>query len=333
MRIIKLLSPLLAGILILSLYGCGGKPEESSRQESSEESSEYEMPTEYPVVIEGVTIRSKPDKIVSLSPALTEKLYDIKLEEYLVGVSDFCDYPTNVLSLPQCGTARLPNLEEIKRLKPQILLTQAPLAEEDLIALQQMDIDVVTMPLATGIAQFKQSYVSLAALLEGKYTGALYGEDFVKNLDDRFDFLKSYLLPYTRENGAKNALYLRLLDFNVATGDTLENELMEIIGLHNIADGQTGWIYPEEIAKGEGRADFESVQVIFMDEKFVNIKMLEQSDYYKGLQATLKDWYLYIDCIAFERQSLRMLDILEEMAAYAYPAAAPDGISDAVTAG
>jgi iron complex transport system substrate-binding protein len=262
--------------------------------------------------------------VVSLSPALTEKLYDIGLEEALVGVSDYCDYPDEAAGLPKCGTALLPNLERIADLTPHVILAQTELAEEDLIALQQMSADVVIIPPAADVAAFKDSYISLARLLEGEYAGAERGEKFAKNLQDRLDAMAEYLVPYAAEHGVKKALYLRLLDFNVATGDTLESELMGIIGLKNIAADQTGWLYPEELANGEGRAAFESAEVFFMDENFVTIKMLEQSPYYRGLQATLKDWYLYIDALVFERQSLRMLDILDQMAAYAYPDATPE---------
>jgi iron complex transport system substrate-binding protein len=309
-------------LLLLSLGGCAGDVEAVSS--SSEEISEEEEPAEYPVVVQGVTIRSRPSRVVSLSPALTEKLYDIGLEEALVGVSDYCDYPDETAGLPKCGTALLPNLERIAELTPHVILAQTELAEEDLIALQQMDADVVIIPPAADVAAFKDSYRSLARLLEGEYAGAARGDKFAKNLQDRLDAMAEYLIPYAAENGVKKALYLRLLDFNVATGDTLESELMGIIGLENIAADQTGWLYPEELANGEGRAAFESAEVFFMDENFVTIKMLEQSPYYKGLQATLKDWYLYIDALVFERQSLRMLDILDQMAAYAYPEATPE---------
>lgn len=320
----KFLSCFLAFLLLLcGLTACIGGDDKPDPPSSGDPSGEEDELAEYPVVVEGTTIRSRPSKVVSLSPALTEKLYELDLQDSLVGVSDFCDYPLDTARLPKCGTAQLPDLEKIEDLAPHLILTQSRLAEEDLIALQQMDADVVVIPAAASIEDFKNSYISLSRLLEGEYAGGDLGRKFAKNLQDRLDHLESYLVPYAEEHGVKPAIYLRLLDFNVATGGTLENELMSLIGLRNIAADQEDWLYPEELARGEGRAAFESVEVIYMDEKFVNIKMLEQSAYYKGLQATLKDWYLYIDSLVFERQSLRMLDILEDMAAYAYPDATP----------
>lgn len=317
----KWLCLFLAVVLVAGLVGCF-EDKDKEESSSSEESSEEE-PAEYPVTVEGVTIRSRPSAVISLSPSLTEKLFDLGLEDCLEGVSDYCDYPAEARSLPACGTALIPNMDAIKDFAPHLVLTQTQMAEDDLIALQQMGADVVVLPPAKTIGQFKETYVSLARMLEGEFSGGRLGEDFAQNLQSRLDYLSGYLVPYAQEHGTKPALYLRLLDFNVATGDTLESQLMEVIGLENIARDQTGWLYPEEAAKGDGRKDFESVEVIFMDESFVNIKMLEQSAFYKGLPATIKDKYLYIDSLVFERQSLRMLDILADMASYAYPDAVP----------
>ncbi|MDL2232910.1 ABC transporter substrate-binding protein [Ruminococcaceae bacterium OttesenSCG-928-L11] len=320
----SLLLALLLTVGMLALVACSPDDDKDTGDPTTEEPSEVEeAPSEYPVTVEGVTVRSRPSRVISLSPALTEKLFDLGLEDALVGVSDNCDYPAAAEGLPRCGTVLLPKLDAIKDLKPHLVLTQTDLDEETLIALQQMDVDVVAIPTASSVAEWKKSYVSLARLLEGEYSGGDMGERFAQNIQDRLDYLEGYLVPYAQENGVKPALYLRLLDFNVATGDTLENELMAVIGLDNIASEQTGWLFPEEEANGSGRAAFESVRVMYMDEAFVTIKDLERSTYYKGLQATLKDWYLYIDSIVFERQSLRMLDTLADMAAYAYPDAVP----------
>ena len=47
--------------------------------------------------------------------------------------------------------------------------------------------------------------------------------------------------------------------------------------------------------------------------------MMEQDTAYQGLTAVIHDSNLPLDMTVFENQGLRMLDLLEEMAAYAYP--------------
>ena len=125
-----------------------------------------------------------------------------------------------------------------------------------------------------------------------------------------------------QEGAPKPALYLRSMSFTIATGDSLENDLMEAIGLENIAADQTGWNYPEELAKAEGRKKFESLQVMYFDESVLTMKAdLEKSAFYKGLQATLKDWYLPIRYDVMERQCMASFEQLLAMAEYAWPEA------------
>jgi iron complex transport system substrate-binding protein len=70
------------------------------------------------------------EKIVSLAPAITETLFAIGAGERVRGVSDYCDEPPRVLSLPKLGTALTPNFERIARLKPDLILSEASVAGE-----------------------------------------------------------------------------------------------------------------------------------------------------------------------------------------------------------
>lgn len=327
-----LLALLFAVVISLLLNGCnlfgwGGKEKE---QESSGESelSEEEPDPEYPVEAGGITLPARPGNVVSLAPAITEKLHDLGMADRLTGVSDFCDYPQEIDALPDCGTAQLPNIEEIIALEPHLILAESPIVDADaLSALEEAGIPVAVLPRDRSIDSLLQCYTDLARLMEGEVSGAAMGAAFGREYRGRLDALNDALERYTQTNGRKTALYLRLINtpagggsfFTVATGDTLEQELLSAICLDNIAQAQTGWVYTESAAKAEGAADFAALDIIFMDENFVTIKDLEQSAFFKGLPATIKDRYLYVSSIIFERQSLRTLSMLEEMAKYAYP--------------
>ncbi|MDR2909532.1 MAG: hypothetical protein LBU86_06595, partial [Oscillospiraceae bacterium] len=171
---------------------------------------------------------------------------------------------------------------------------------------------VAVLPHAQSLAELEETWLAVCALMDGRTTGAMIGEKFVEDIEDRI----SQIAAAPAEGEPKPAIYLRMLNYTIATANTLEGELLERIGFINIAAGQTTrWAFdPGEAQSPEGRALFESVEMIFCDERDVSIKMLEQSDFYRGLNCVLKDLYIYIDCAVFERQSLRMLDQLELMA-------------------
>lgn len=62
-----------------------------------------------------------PKRIVSLSPSTTEALFVIGAGKDMVGRSRYCDWPKEVLALPQVGGFVDPNLEAILALKPDLV--------------------------------------------------------------------------------------------------------------------------------------------------------------------------------------------------------------------
>lgn len=63
-----------------------------------------------------------PDRIISLSPAITETLFAIGAGDRVIGVSDYCDYPPEALRLPKMGTGLTPNYEAIARHHPTLVI-------------------------------------------------------------------------------------------------------------------------------------------------------------------------------------------------------------------
>lgn len=309
---LKIISFILALILAAGFTGCGAisKPDVDSQDESAE--ADVLPDEEFPVSLNGASLESRPGIIVSLSPAITEKLADLGLQNRLEGISDYCDAPEGH-ERARVGTARLLDMDKLETLSPHLVLTEVEFTEAESSKIASFGAKIAVIPRADSISGVLENYKSLAMLLEGKRTGAALGEAFEKKFRQKYE-------PIVK-NGLeepKNAIYLRLLDFTVATGDTLEGSLMEEIGLNNIAKDRTEWTYPEEEANSdEDRQSFVSLDYIFCDKRSVTIKMLEKSSFYKGLDVVLKDRYLYIDSTAFERQTLRMLDELDRMRLYA----------------
>jgi iron complex transport system substrate-binding protein len=65
---------------------------------------------------------SGPQRIVSLAPAITETLFALGAGAEVVGVSQYCDYPPEVVKLPKIGTFLTPNIEAIAGLRPTIVI-------------------------------------------------------------------------------------------------------------------------------------------------------------------------------------------------------------------
>jgi iron complex transport system substrate-binding protein len=70
-----------------------------------------------------ITIDEMPQRIVSHVPAITEILFALSLEERVVGVSDYCDYPEEAKLKPSVGNYYNPSIEGIVALDPDLVLT------------------------------------------------------------------------------------------------------------------------------------------------------------------------------------------------------------------
>jgi iron complex transport system substrate-binding protein len=66
---------------------------------------------------------ARPDRIISLVPALTEMLFAIGAGPQVVAVSSYDDFPPEVNALPKVGALVDPDLERIFALKPDLVLT------------------------------------------------------------------------------------------------------------------------------------------------------------------------------------------------------------------
>ena len=71
----------------------------------------------------GVSIDKVPQRIVSHVPSITETLFALGLEERVVGVSDYCDYPEEAKLKPSIGNYFNPTIETIVALEPDLVLT------------------------------------------------------------------------------------------------------------------------------------------------------------------------------------------------------------------
>jgi iron complex transport system substrate-binding protein len=63
-----------------------------------------------------------PKRIVSLAPSMTEILFAAGLEENIVGVTTFCDYPEEAKKKPKIGGMSNPSLEAVVSIRPDIVI-------------------------------------------------------------------------------------------------------------------------------------------------------------------------------------------------------------------
>ena len=69
-----------------------------------------------------VKVSNAPKKIISLAPSITESLFALGLDEEILAVTDFCNYPNAALTKPKIGGFVNPSIEMILSLKPDLVI-------------------------------------------------------------------------------------------------------------------------------------------------------------------------------------------------------------------
>jgi iron complex transport system substrate-binding protein len=93
----------------------------------------------------------RPQRIVSLSPSVTEILYGIGAWPQVVAVSQFCTYPDDVNNKPRVNGWDKTNLEQVMALKPDFVIgvdAQEPFLKDKLTGLGVQSLFVKSQTLA-----------------------------------------------------------------------------------------------------------------------------------------------------------------------------------------
>lgn len=86
-----------------------------------------------------------PTRVVSLAPSITEMLFSLGLDEQIVGVTDYCDFPDKAKTKTKVGYAN-PNVETLVSLQPDLVLTPRAFYRADLQAkLEQLKIPIFVL--------------------------------------------------------------------------------------------------------------------------------------------------------------------------------------------
>ena len=119
-----------------------------------------------------VAVPDGPLRLVSLAPSLTEIVFALGRGDWLVGVSDYCDYPPAARALPRMGGILTPNLERILQARPGLVLVTAEGNSLDGVApLARLGLPLF-MVKPEGIAGVQASITALGQVLHAEAAAA-----------------------------------------------------------------------------------------------------------------------------------------------------------------
>ena len=300
----KVLAVLLCITLILSLSSCT-KSDSATNQSESEEG--------YPLTVTDslgrkVVLERAPQKLVSLSPAVTEILFAIGAGEQVIGVSEYCDYPEEALEKPKMGDFMNPNFEVILEAEPDIIFVAAGVQEDFINRFTELGIAVITLD-AEDIEQVLTNIKLAGAITDHQQEANL----LVEELEERIEAVRTKVFVSSK----MPTVFFEVWDDPLMTAGpgTFIHDLIELAGGKNIADD-----LPEQFAEFSKELLLERNPDIYLINNHAHTpEDVKTRPGYAQLKAVQSDMIYAIEDDLVTLPGPRIVDGLEQMAQIIHP--------------
>lgn len=109
-----------------------------------------------------ISFTAYPQRIISLAPSITECLFSLHLDEKIVGVTTYCDYPKEAAKKEKVGSLLTLDAERIFSLKPDLILsTEEGNRPEEIQRLRRLGLRVFVL---SPVKELKHVYRDLNIL-------------------------------------------------------------------------------------------------------------------------------------------------------------------------
>lgn len=180
-----------------------------------------------------ITLNKKPKRIISVVPSQTELLYDLGLDEEVIGITKYCVHPTNwhETKTKVGGTKKL-DIDKIKSLNPDLIIANKEENEKNQIQELMKEFPVWV----SNISNLEQALTMIEAIgaMTGKEMRSLEIQNNIREQFSHFKIQAAHIpLKKTR------VLYLIWRKPYISAGnDTFIGHLLNVCGLKNIVESQ-----------------------------------------------------------------------------------------------
>lgn len=309
-----------SALAVLLLVGCSqeeAKPVED--KDTTQEEATIEE-TEFPITMTDavgneITLEEAPKTIVSMLPSNTEILFALGLNEEIIGVNDYDNYPEEALEKEKIGGMEF-NVEKIVSMNPEIVFAHESMLGAGDAGLQQIRDAGVKVFVVKNAADFNETYTTIEQI--GRATGKLpEAQKIVEDMKAKVEEVKAKVANVE----TKKTVFVETSDvpeiYTPGKG-TFMQEILDMVNAENIAADQEGWfmIAPEEIVN-------RNPDVIIVMYSYVEgiVDSVKARDGFDTINAVKNDAVVQVDENLTSRTGPRLAEGLEEVAKAIYPEA------------
>ncbi|WP_455367672.1 ABC transporter substrate-binding protein [[Eubacterium] cellulosolvens] len=264
-----------------------------------------------------VVIPVQPQRIVSLAPAVTETLFALGLENEVVGVSSYCDYPPLVVEKVDAGKIMViggfttPDPEKILSLDPDLIVAQTTLQQEVITFLEAEGVAIVG--LNPKDVQDVIADIALVGRACGKVSEA---QRLVDSLNHRMAYIEDRV---SRSSSLPRVYYELWYDPLMSVGqETWIHELLTRAGAANIFEDS---VAPYPTVSSEVVIT-RNPEIIIVPKGYMSgtpTTDLEQRQGWSSIDAIENGRVYQVDEDQFNRPGPRIIDALEQIAVICHP--------------
>jgi iron complex transport system substrate-binding protein len=112
-----------------------------------------------------VTLEKEPQRIISLSPAITELIFILESNKKLVAVSEFCKYPPETEKIPKAGGLVQINIEKLLSFNPDLVLIGSIISKSDVEKIEKSGIKIIAIKEENEITGIYSAITKLGKIL------------------------------------------------------------------------------------------------------------------------------------------------------------------------
>jgi iron complex transport system substrate-binding protein len=186
-----------------------------------------------------IILDKPPEKIISLSPGITEMLFLLHAESKLIGISDYCNYPEETHYIEKIGGLQNINIEKIVFLRPDVVLIGSIIPKKEVDKLEKAGITVIAIKEENRLEGMLDALSILGKIV-----------DNTDCADSLVEYYGRFLAEFGNVVGIENFQSLPTVYYVVgfgaagdftAPGNSHINEIITLAGGRNIGDTLKHW--------------------------------------------------------------------------------------------